>query len=127
MRVPTILVVENDPIVRNLIVHALTGLGFRVFKADSVAEALLVCNALKGQPLDLAIDGETSPRDYGRELAARIVQSCPNVKILHLSSLPFHRLQEENAVIPGSSFLQKPFTTGQLIAAVQNAMAARTQ
>jgi CheY-like chemotaxis protein len=102
---PTILVVEDDPITRNFIVHVLTGQGYRVFEADTAAEAVIVCDTLKNQPLDLLITDHAVPSTTGRELAERIMQSCPNIKVLHLSVWPYSRLEEENGVFPGSSFL----------------------
>jgi two-component system, cell cycle sensor histidine kinase and response regulator CckA len=124
---PTILVVEDDPITRNFIVHVLTGQGYRVFEADTAAEAVIVCDTLKNQPLDLLITDHAVPSTTGRELAERIMQSCPNIKVLHLSVWPYSRLEEENGVLPGSSFLQKPFTGGQLMFLVQNLLTQRTQ
>ena len=108
-------------------VQVLTGLGLRVFEADTAAEALTVCNSLKEQTLDLVITDHALPQTTGRELAERILASCPNVKILHMSVWPFHRMAQENALLPGSAFLQKPFTSGQLIATVRNILAPRTQ
>ena len=124
---PTILVVEDDPITRNFIVHVLTGQGYRVFEADTAAEAVIVCDTLKNQPLDLLITDHAVPSTTGRELAERIMQSCPNIKVLHLSVWPYSRLEEENGVLPGSSFLQKPFTGGQLMFLVQNLLTQRTE
>ena len=45
---PTILVVEDEPIVRNLIVDVLTRQGWLVFEADTATEARIVCGALEG-------------------------------------------------------------------------------
>ena len=87
----------------------------------------MVCGALNGQPLDLLITDHALPQTTGRELAERIVKSCPNAKVLQVAALPFTRMQEEDALLPGSAFLQKPFTGGQLIGAVQGILAARTQ
>lgn len=116
---PTILVVEDDPIVRNLIVDALTRQGWLVFEADTATEAQIVCSALKDEPLDLLIVADELPPTTGRVLAERIVASCPNVKILHLSARP--------ALVLGSGFLQKPFTIGQLMNAVEGLLHPRTQ
>lgn len=125
MKPPTILAVDDDAIARNLIVQALSGLGFRVFEADSAAEALLVCRTLKDQPLDMLIVEYSPPSFLGRELAEQILRCCPKVKVLHLSEQPYSRMQEENGLLPGSSFLQKPFTGQQLIVTVQGLFGSR--
>ena len=124
---PTILVVEDDPITRNFIVHVLTGEGYRVFEADTAAEAVIVCDAVKNHSLDVLITDHSLPTTSGRELAERIMQSCPDVKVLHLSVWPFTRMQEEDGLVPGSSFLQKPFTGGQLMTVVQSLLTQTMQ
>ncbi|HEY2018226.1 MAG TPA: response regulator [Bryobacteraceae bacterium] len=124
---PTILVVEDDPIARNIMLQVLTKQGFRVFEADSAEEAAAVCDAMRSQPLDLLIADHALPGSAGRELFERIQESCPNVKILQLSGWPYSRMEQENALLPGSSFLQKPFTGGQLLSLVQNILDPRTQ
>jgi two-component system, OmpR family, KDP operon response regulator KdpE len=116
---PTILVVEDDPIVRNLIVDVLTRRGWVVFEADTATEAQIVCNALSDESLDLLIvDDGLSPMK-AQELANRIVADCPNAKILNLSAGP--------ALVLGSGFLQKPFTIGQLMNAVESLLHPRMQ
>jgi len=126
LRVPTILVVEDDPIARNIMLQMLTKRGFRVFEADSADEALAVCEAMTNHALDLVIADHALPDTTGRQLAERILKSCPNVKVLHLSGWPYSRMEQENALLPGSSFLQKPFTGGQLLEVVQNILDPRT-
>lgn len=116
---PTILVVEDDPIIRNLIVDILTRQGWVVFEADTAAEAQIVCNALKDERLDLLIvdDQVSEPTDRGP--ADRVLAGWPHAKILRLSAAP--------ALMPGSGYLKKPFTSGQLILAVESLLHPRTQ
>jgi DNA-binding response OmpR family regulator len=116
---PTILVVDDEPIARNLIVDVLTRQGWLVFEADTVTEAQIVCSALKDERLDLLIIADGLSPDSGRDLADRILAGCPNAKVLRLSAMP--------ALVPGSGFLLKPFTTGQLMNAVDSMLNPRTQ
>jgi two-component system, cell cycle sensor histidine kinase and response regulator CckA len=118
-RRPTILVVEDEPVVRNLIVDVLTRHGWLVFEADTAVEAQTVCSALKDEPLDLLIVADELSPVPGRELADRIRANCPNAKILHLSG------DVAPAATGGS--LQKPFTAGQLVSAVNSLMHPRMQ
>ena len=124
---PTILVVDDEPIVRNLIVHVLSRQGFVVFEADSANEALTICRTLKDERLDLLITDHALQGTTGRALADRISESCPNVKVLHLSTGAHSVLKKEDGLLPGSSFLQKPFTPGQLISVVQSVLSRQTQ
>ena len=118
-RRPTILVVEDEPIVRNLIVDVLTRQGWLVFEADTSGEAQTICGALKDEPLDLLIVAEHLSPMTGRQLAERILANCPNAKILQLGA--------DQAATPAGGSLQKPFTAGQLMNAVESLMRPRTQ
>jgi DNA-binding response OmpR family regulator len=116
---PKILVVEDEPIVRNLIVDVLTRQGWLVFEADTATEAHIVCSALKDEQIDLVIIADEPSPPASRELADRIVTGCPKAKVLRLSAMP--------ALALSSGFLQKPFTTGQLMNAVDSLLNPRTQ
>jgi DNA-binding NtrC family response regulator len=116
---PKILVVEDEPIVRNLIVDVLTRQGWLVFEADNVVEAQIVCTALKDELLDLLIIADQSSLNGARELTGQILAHCPNVKVLNLADGP--------AVVSDSNYLQKPFTGAELIHAVQSLLNPRTQ
>ena len=118
-RRPTILVVEDEPIVRNLIVDVLTRQGWLVFEADTAVEAQTVCSALRDESLDLLIVADELATISGMELANRIRANCPNAKILHLSG--------DAAPASAGGSLQKPFTAGQLVSAVASLMHPRTQ
>jgi two-component system, cell cycle sensor histidine kinase and response regulator CckA len=115
----TILVVEDEPIVRNLIVDVFTRQGWLVFEADTSTEALIVCSALKDRPLDLLIVADELSPMTGHALADRILAGCPNAKILHLSAVPM--------LAPGVAFLQKPFSSSQLMNAVESVLNPRMQ
>jgi two-component system cell cycle sensor histidine kinase/response regulator CckA len=112
-----ILVVEADPIVRNLIIRVLTGRGFGVFEAVNVSEARELCNSASAPRLDVLIaDTETADGEFDRQ----ILESCPDIKILHISGRPFDVARARREFVPGSSFLQKPFTAAQLLDRVRS-------
>jgi len=125
--VHTILVVADEPITRNLILHVLAGRGFRVYEADSETETEILCHALGEGAFDLVIADHAVATTTGRAVAERVLALCPGVKILQLSTLPFHEMQARGALLAGSAFLQRPFTTQQLMDAVESALAPRTQ
>lgn len=116
--------VEPDPIVRNLIIRVLTAKGFTVFEAANVNEALDLCASPKVPGLDALIaDTETADRDFDQ----RVLTSCPDIKILHISGWPFELARSRREFVPGSSFLQKPFTAGQLLDGIRNLLNPLTQ
>jgi len=121
--VPSILVVEADPLVRNLMIRVLSHHGFTVYEAADAAEALSLCKSCAGK-IDLLIaDHATS----GRDVTDQMLVACPATKVLHISGWPFETIQEQNALIPGSSFLKKPFSAVELANSVQALLSPRTQ
>ena len=121
--VPSILVVEADAVVRNLMIRVLSYRGFTVYEASDPAEALAVCKSFAGKIDLLIVDHAT----IGRDVNEQILVSCPDTKVLHISGWPFETIQEQNALIPGSSFLKKPFTAVELANSVQALLSPRTQ
>ena len=121
---PKVLVVEADAIVRNLMIRVLSRQGLTVYEAASAEEALVLCKALNDEHLDLVIaDHQTSSRD----ITERILGACTNTKILQISGWPFEVVQREEGLLPGSSFLQKPFTATKLLETVETLLSPRTQ
>jgi len=121
--VPSILVVEADAVVRNLMIRVLSYRGFTVYEASDPAEALAMCKSFAGKIDLLIVDHATT----GRDVNEQILVSCPDIKVLHISGWPFETIQEQNALIPGSSFLKKPFTAVELANSVQALLSPRTQ
>ena len=125
--VQTILVVADEPVTRNLIVHVLTTRGFRVYEADSEVEADTLCEALGPSAFDLVIADHVLIGTTGRALAERVASFCPGVKIVQLSDLSYHDMSARDELVADGAFLQRPFTPQQLLDAVDNALAPRTQ
>jgi two-component system, cell cycle sensor histidine kinase and response regulator CckA len=125
--VHTILVVADEPITRNMIVHVLTGRGFRVYEADSEAETEILCKSLGSEAFDLVIADHHVASTTGRALAERVLKSCPGAKVLQLSILSFHDMQAQDALVGDGGFLQRPFSPEQLLDAVRAALDPRTQ
>ncbi|WP_347906035.1 response regulator [Pseudomonas purpurea] len=105
--VPTLLVVEDDAIVRMLIVDVLEELAFKVLEADSGEAALVIINS--EHPLDLLITDYGLPDMTGRELADQARQVRASLPILFASGYA------ENIEVPeGMSVIGKPFSIDQL-------------
>jgi two-component system, cell cycle sensor histidine kinase and response regulator CckA len=112
-----ILVVEPDPIVRNVIVRVLKVHGFSVSEAANVSEALQLCESA-GVPRFDALIADSDPAD--REFDERILASCPEIRVLHISGCPSETANSRREIPPGTAFLPKPFTAGQLFDRVRN-------
>jgi len=118
-----VLVVESDAIVRNLLINVLSLHGFTVYEATSEREALNLCKSLAGGVDLLITDHETA----GRAMTEEILACCQNIQVLHISGWPFELVEKKQALVPGSSFLKKPFTTQELLLTVRNLLNPQKQ
>ena len=105
----TILLVEDEESVRELVRETLESKGYRVFEAEN-GEAALRLTAKLSQPVDVLITDVVMPGMSGRELSARLSASCPNTKVLYLSGYTEDAIIHEGVLDAGTAFLQKPFT-----------------
>ncbi|MDD2101998.1 response regulator [Pseudomonas putida] len=105
---PTILVVEDDAIVRMLIVDVLEELEFKVLEADGSEQALELIKDM-GQHIDLMMTDVGLPGMDGRELAIETRTLRPALPILFASGYA------ENIDVPdGMHLIGKPFSIDQL-------------
>lgn len=110
----TILVVEDETGIRELIRKILARERYRVLEAGSAEEALTVS---QGQSIDLLITDVMLPGIHGPELARRMQQATPGLKTLFISGFT-----GEEKVPAGGRFLAKPFTLGALLEKVREAL-----
>ena len=116
-----VLIIEADTIVRNLMIGVLSAQGYRVLEAATIDEALALCHAFAHEQLDLLITGHDNA---GRAAMEKLLASCANTKVLHISGWPFAQMQQ--ALLPGSSFLKKPFTPAELLLSVNQLLNPRS-
>jgi CheY-like chemotaxis protein len=116
----TVLVVEDESLVRTLALRALERAGYRVFEAPNAAEGLTVARAL-GPALSVLLSDIVMPGMDGRELAATIEREMPHVAIVLMSGYAGER---DLAEISASSwaFIRKPFTVDELRTRVRDAL-----
>ena len=117
MSVHTILVVADEPIARNTIIHALTARDFRVYEADSEIEAELLSKALGSSAFDLVI--------VESALAQSVSRLYPAARMLVLAAP--RDMRAPDALVLDAIFLQRTFTPQQLLDAVADALTPRTQ
>jgi len=113
----TLLIVEDEDALRNVMCDYLRGLGYTVLAANSGQQAL----ALVGQheTIDLLITDVVMPKMSGRELSQTLHHLRPNLKTIHMSGYTDDVAFQGGTVELGSSFLNKPFTLGTLAARVR--------
>jgi PAS domain S-box-containing protein len=119
----TILVVEDEAIVRLLSVELLQRLGYRVLVAGRPTEALELLSA-QGSAIDLLITDLVMPEMNGAELYKAAAQRVPGLRVMYMSGYAPDGVLRETARKPGTVFLGKPFTLKQLADRVREALGA---
>jgi signal transduction histidine kinase/CheY-like chemotaxis protein len=116
----TILVVDDDPAVRELTVSALEALNYRVIAADTGRAAL---NAIRERDdIDLAMIDLVMPAMNGRQLATRIRAADPGRAILFMTG--YDDLSGTDDPFASEMVIKKPFKLVELAAAVERVLAA---
>ena len=124
---PVALVVDRNVVVRNVIRSILMPHGFEMLDAANAAEALALCRSLCSQPIDVLIVEHALGPETGKAVAGQILESRPEMQVLVISDLGNASVLEEDGLPPGASFLQKPFTAAQLLAAIRNLLEPKIQ
>jgi two-component system cell cycle sensor histidine kinase/response regulator CckA len=109
----TILLVEDDATVRAVVAAILSSRGYRVIDTIDAAQALAICRD-SSKPIHLLLTDVVMPRMSGRELASRIVEMRPGIKVLYMSGYTEDAIVHHGVVEEGIAFLQKPITPGAL-------------
>jgi two-component system, cell cycle sensor histidine kinase and response regulator CckA len=105
----TVLLVEDEESVRQLVRETLEAKGYRVIEAEDGASAMSISAAYPGI-IDVLITDLVMPGMNGRELAKLMETSRPGTKVLYLSGYTEDAIMHQGVLEGGSAFLQKPFT-----------------
>jgi signal transduction histidine kinase len=110
-----ILLVEDEPMVREFAVRVLQRQGYIVSEASNGEEGLAKAqNQPVDQPFDLLITDVVMPRLGGKELAEQVNALYPALKVLFISGYTGSAMIHQHHLGPGVAFLQKPFSPGTL-------------
>jgi len=117
----SILVVEDDPLVRNLVAMQLRDLGYRVVEAADGPKARTILDS--AQPIDLMLTDVVMPGGMtGRELAELAQRQRPNLKTLYTSGYTADAIVHQGKLEPGVHFLSKPFRRQDLAVKVREVL-----
>jgi CheY-like chemotaxis protein len=109
----TILVVEDDALVRGYVIAQLGGLGYRTLVASDGMSALALVD--QGLAFDLLFTDMIMPGGMnGRELADAVRKRRPGVKVLYTSGYTDDAIVHEGHLDPGVSLLSKPYRKSDL-------------
>jgi len=110
----TILLVEDEFIVRNLISNILKHYGYTVIESENGEKALEVRAQCSEQPVDMLITDVVMPGISGRVLADRLQSVYPEMKVLYISGYTDDAIVRHGVLDHGIPFLQKPFAPKDL-------------
>jgi PAS domain S-box-containing protein len=105
----TILVVEDDREVLDIIAKGLNLYGYTVLEAENGDEALTVCSNYRGT-IHLVLTDIMMPGMSGKELAARLKLGQPDLPILYMSGYTEDALIDQGVLQEDMEFIQKPFS-----------------
>jgi CheY-like chemotaxis protein len=117
----TILVVEDEQGVRDLIARMLGHQGYTILRAESAQEALDISAAHAGRIAMLLTD-VVMPHMSGRQLAERLVRERPDMKVLYLSGYTENTVVHHGVLEAGVEFLAKPFSQETLAQRVREVL-----
>jgi len=109
----TILVLDDEPDVRKLVVTMLSSSGYRVLSAANGESAIKTFQKSK-QPVDLVLLDVVSPGLSGPMVADRLTELQPGLRVLFMSGYDNTNVVQRYVVDKGHALLTKPFTARQL-------------
>jgi two-component system cell cycle sensor histidine kinase/response regulator CckA len=109
----TILVVEDEPDLRELVCETLNQLGYAVLQAEDGREALRVLEE-QHRVVDVILTDVIMPTMGGPELAKRVRSLAPGTKVIYMSGYTDDTLASYWPLHPDTEFIQKPFTPAAL-------------
>jgi PAS domain S-box-containing protein len=117
----TVLLVEDDLVVRELASQILEIKGYTVLEAGDAGEARRICREHEG-PIHLLLADVVMPQMGGRALCDLLVRDRPQMKVLFMSGYTDEAVMRHGVLREGSPFLQKPFTPTDLARAVRGVL-----
>lgn len=117
----TILLVEDDDMVRALAWAMLDRFGYHVIEARNGSEALQVC-ANHQDKIDLLVTDVVMPGMSGRELADQLLEKWPGIRVVYMSGFTDDAVLLHGLLQAEHIFLQKPFSSSGLASKVRQAL-----
>jgi CheY-like chemotaxis protein len=114
----TILLVEDDRGVRNLVERVLNSRGYRVLSAEHGVDALQLASTQNGA-IDLVLTDIVMPTMSGREMVDALRLRQPGVRVIYMSGYTDDEILRRGLHDPTMSFIQKPFTAEHLATLVR--------
>ena len=117
-----ILLVEDEPIVREGTAHVLREQGYTVLEASNGVEAFSAVSEETIMEIDLLLTDIVMPLMGGRELAEKVKQTHPGIKVLYASGYTDDEIVRREIMTDDRQFIMKPFTPLALTRKVRDAL-----
>lgn len=109
----TVLLVEDEESVRQLVRDTLVAKGYQVIEGENGESGVAAALRHKGK-IDLVITDVVMPGMGGREMVKQLAKNRPGAKVLYLSGYTEDAIVSDGSIESGTAFLQKPFTLQSL-------------
>ena len=119
----TVLVVEDEGMIRRLILQVLADNGYTVLVAAGGAEAIQISEEHDG-PIDLLLTDVVMPQIGGRESAQRLLAARPDIKVVFMSGHTGETIINHGVIESDPALLKKPFTPYELLRKVREVLAS---
>jgi CheY-like chemotaxis protein len=120
----TILLVEDEPMLRELGITVLQELGYEVLCAENGRDALRVVAEHSDKTIDLLLTDVVMPEMGGKELAEKLLPLRPRTRVIFCSGYTEDAIFHSGGLEAGVFFLQKPYTIAAVAQKVSEAMAS---
>ncbi|MES2305076.1 MAG: PAS domain S-box protein [Gemmatimonadota bacterium] len=117
----TVLVVEDEQLVRSLIARTLQRAGYQVLTADGRAEAEALARDHTGK-IDMLLTDVVLPQANGRKVAEAVTRFRPGIPVVYMSGYTEDAIVHQGVLDPGITFLEKPFTREELLQRVASVL-----
>ena len=122
--VETIMLVEDEDVVRGLAKQILEQSGYKVLAASRGEEAIRLC-AQSAEPIHLLLTDVVMPETSGKEVADRLREAIPGLRVLFMSGYTDQAIVHHGVLDSNVEFIQKPFTPSSLVRRVREVLDAK--
>jgi DNA-binding response OmpR family regulator len=121
---PTVLVVDDEEDLRDIMRRMLERRGFATLTAGDSQQAIAVCREHPGE-IDVLVTDLGLPGASGGELSRTATELRPGMRVVYISGLPKEMAVAEGLINADALLVKKPFTTDLLIEALRSVLAER--
>ena len=120
---PTVLVVDDEEDLRDIMRRMLERKGFRALVAGDSQEAVAACRSHSGD-IDVLLTDLGLPGVSGGDLAREAATLRPGMRIVYISGLPREVAVDKGLIAADARLVKKPFTSDVLVTSLRDALAA---